>query len=283
MAVIPDADLEISGAGDALRGIGVVGFKDSSSDSSEMGPILGTRKNKKRMRMRVVEEIVGDGVGQEMEDGDGAAAGQDLLVALGPDVMMKILSYLDARTVALSLLVSRGWHGMASSDSLWSPMCQALWIGKAHIPSILPGVSKMETYSRAMLDGKRVRIRREDLCDHAWDFHFAKGAPEYWRDLDPYLKGTGPPMHRYFHPDGSLSADPDDLVWGGHACCYTVVTSIFHDGKIREHYVRINRWPQLFVSRRKDWGWEMSSILCAYSSIPDAYKQRRTGPLPESL
>ncbi|KAK8635289.1 hypothetical protein V6N13_023166 [Hibiscus sabdariffa] len=125
-----------------------------------------------------------------------------------------ILSNLDARSVALSLLVSRAWHGVASSDSLWS----------------------------------------------------YKAAPEYWRNLDP---------RRYFHPDGSQTAGADDKVWGGHECCYSIVTSIVGDGKIREHYVRINRLPRLFISRNQDWSWEMSNCLYRYSSIPDVDKQDR--------
>jgi hypothetical protein len=106
-----------------------------------------------------------------------------------------------------------------------------------------------------------------------------QAAPEYWRNLDPYWKGNGPPMHRYFHPDGSQTADPGDKVWGGHESCYSIVTSIIGEGKIREHYVRINRWHPLAVSRKQDWSWEMTNNLFCYSSIPDAYKEGGTGPL----
>lgn len=45
---------------------------------------------------------------------------QDPLVEFGWDIMLMILSHLDARSVALSLVVSRGWHGVASSDAIWS-------------------------------------------------------------------------------------------------------------------------------------------------------------------
>lgn len=90
-------------------------------------------------------------------------------------------------------------------------------------------------------------------------------------------------MRRYFHPDGSQSADPDDKVWGGHECCYLTVTSIVGEDKIREHYVRINRWPRLSVSRKRDWSWELSNHLYSYSSIPDADKEGGTGPLYEVM
>lgn len=113
-----------------------------------------------------------------------------------------------------------------------------------------------------------------------FDLLFPQEAPVYWRDLDPYWQGRRPLMRRYFHPDGSQTADPDDRVWGGHECCFSTVTSFAgDDGKIREHYVRINRWPRMFVSRNEDWSWEMSNHFASYSSIADADKDGGTGPL----
>lgn len=50
----------------------------------------------------------------------------DPLVVFGSDVMLIILSFLDARSVALSLLVSRDWYGVASSDRLWSTLVSPL-------------------------------------------------------------------------------------------------------------------------------------------------------------
>ncbi|XP_018839304.2 uncharacterized protein LOC109005010 isoform X1 [Juglans regia] len=234
------------------------------------------KKRKRRKRKRV---IVKD-VEEKMREEEGVLR-SDPLEVFGTDMMSMILSNLDARSVALSLLVSRGWHGVASSDRIWGPKLEELWVGKAHIPRLsqIRGLSKLTAYSLAVRDGKRNRIRKDDLCDHVWEFHFNKGAPEYWRNLDPYWKGTGLPMRRYFHPDGSQSADPDDKVWGGHECCYSTVTSIVGEDKIREHYVRINRWPRMSVSRKQDWSWELSNCLYSYSSIPNADREGGTGPL----
>jgi hypothetical protein len=86
-------------------------------------------------------------------------------------------------------------------------------------------------------------------------------------------------MRRYFHQDGYHSADPHDAVWGGHECEYTIVTSFFGDRKIKNHYVRINQWPPMKVSRKEDWSWELSNHLYRYNSIPDAEKKGCTGPL----
>lgn len=215
------------------------------------------------------EEAAGDG-GEEA----------DPLMIFGSGIMMMILYKLEARGVARSRLVSREWLKVASSDIIWAPKCDELWLGKAHIPHIskAPGLSKLSAYSLSLMDSKRTRITRNDLCDHIWEFHFTEEAPSYWRNLDPYWRGTGSLMRRYFHPDGSITADPDDPVWGGHESCCTVVTSLHDDGRIREHYVRVNRWPQLFVRRNEDWSWEMSNRLHCYTSVPDAAKQHGTGP-----
>lgn len=110
-------------------------------------------------------------------------------------------------------------------------------------------------------------------------FRFYQAAPEYWRNLDPYWKGIGPPMRWYFHLNGSQGADPGDRVWGGHEFCYSIITSFVDDGKIREHYVRINRWSCMYIYRKQDWSWEMSNGVFFYSSVPDVDKLSGTRPL----
>ncbi|XP_058101390.1 uncharacterized protein LOC131245738 isoform X5 [Magnolia sinica] len=170
-----------------------------------------------------------------------------------------------------------------SCEMKWSnfKQCEELWSGKAHIPrfTMARGMSKLAAYSFSIMDGRRTRIMMEDLCDHIWEFRFKKTAPVYWRELDPSWEGTGPPMRRYFHPDGSQTADPSDKVWGGHECTYSIVTSFVDEGRIREHYVRINRWPPMSVSRKQDWSWELANHLYCYTSIPDPDKEGGTGPL----
>ncbi|KAL4561158.1 hypothetical protein LXL04_033320 [Taraxacum kok-saghyz] len=186
---------------------------------------------------------------------------QNPLVVCGCDAMVMIFRFLDAGSVASSLLVSRTWQRVASSDTIWSEKIKELWAHKAHLPRFaqVEGLSKLSAYTLSVKDGKR-------------------DAPEYWRNLDSYWRGSGPPMRCYFHHDGSLTVDSKDPVWGGHEHGYTIVTSTLADGNIREHYVRINRWPKLSISRRPDWGWEMSNHLYFFSSVPDAYKKGGTGP-----
>ncbi|KAH7691644.1 F-box domain-containing protein [Dioscorea alata] len=241
---------------------------------------LEGREAKKKRR------AVGSGGESSKEVGGGGDGGEeekmwmDPMVALGPDILTRIMEFLDARSVARSVVVSRAWYQVATSDHIWSSKCEELWKGKAHIPrvSMLRGVSKLEAYSLSFKDGKRKRIMKDDLCDHVWEFRFQKSAPEYWLNLDPSWKGSGPPMRRYFHPDGSQTADPTDQVWGGHESQFSIVTSYVGNGEIREHYVRINRWPPMTVIRKEDWSWELFNKLYHYNSIPDASKEGGTGP-----
>ncbi|CAI9268789.1 unnamed protein product [Lactuca saligna] len=186
---------------------------------------------------------------------------QDPLVVCGCDIMLTILSFLDAHSVASSLAVSRRWRRVACSDTIWSEKINKLWADKAHLPrfALVEGLSKLNAYTLSIQDGKRVSLF--NICGR-----------RVWRNLDPYWRGTRQPMHRYFHDDGSQTADVDDRVWGGNECCYSIVASFLADGNIRKHYVSVNSWPRLSISRRHDWGWEMSNRFYFYSSVPDAYK-----------
>ena len=106
-----------------------------------------------------------------------------------------------------------------------------------------------------------------------------QGAPQYWRDLDPQWRGEGPALVRRFEADGSVGAEAGDMTWGGHESSYCIVTSFVGDGIIRDHYVRINRWPPMSVRRNRDWSWNMANNLCCYSTVPDPHKPGGTGPL----
>lgn len=76
---------------------------------------------KQHQRRGLWREEIERGSKQEEEDEDDDD--DDLMVSkLGEDIVMKIMEKLDARSLARSLLVSRSWFSLASSDSLWSPL-----------------------------------------------------------------------------------------------------------------------------------------------------------------
>lgn len=57
---------------------------------------------------------------RKREKDEGFVNVKDPLEVFGRDVMLMILNNLDARSVALSLLVSRAWNEVASSDAIWT-------------------------------------------------------------------------------------------------------------------------------------------------------------------
>lgn len=58
---------------------------------------------------------------------------KDPLKVFGRDIMSMILDNLDARAGVLSLLVSHAWHGVASSDRLWSSKVLRPFIISLHL------------------------------------------------------------------------------------------------------------------------------------------------------
>ncbi|WMV48156.1 hypothetical protein MTR67_041541 [Solanum verrucosum] len=91
--------LPYSGVEDGLSGLPCFGVEDDKSGILEDG---FAEKGKKKRRICEMGRL------------------SDPLVVLGSDIMLMILSCLDARSVALCLLVSCGWRGIASSDKIWS-------------------------------------------------------------------------------------------------------------------------------------------------------------------
>lgn len=89
------------------------GFSDGNWDGEYVEVIDSTVKKRKRRKKRGEEDAM-------EEKGHSQCQLQDPLVVLGFDIMHMILGLLDARSVALSLLVSRRWHGVACSDRLWA-------------------------------------------------------------------------------------------------------------------------------------------------------------------
>lgn len=77
------------------------------------------RRGKKRKSRRKREKITEQAT-VELPDPVKEVVLQDPLEVFGGDIMLMIVRNLDARSVVLSLLVSRGWHSFASSDSLWT-------------------------------------------------------------------------------------------------------------------------------------------------------------------
>jgi hypothetical protein len=108
------------------------GRQRKTTESPEKYDVVGDemdrhRKRRKRGREEMVEDVEEKKEEEEEEEEEGVLR-RDPLEVFGTDIMLKILSNLDARSVALSLLVSRGWHAVASSDHIWGAKVGTLFV-----------------------------------------------------------------------------------------------------------------------------------------------------------
>ncbi len=105
-----------------------------------------------------------------------------------------------------------------------------------------------------------------------------QAAPQYWRNLDPSWRGDRAPMRRYFHSNGTLTADANDPCWGGHEANYAVIDITGPGENFTKRFVRVNHWPMMQVHRKENWGWSLVSDFTVFDSLPD-YEKGGTGPL----
>lgn len=119
----------------SLAAIGRVGSRFTRNKRRHARPEpnggLGVESNGKGYSS---EETASDAEEEEEEMG----ATMDPPVALGPDIMMKILESSDARSVARRTLVSLRWHEIAPSDFLWDQKVWFLFTPKRTPFSCLP-------------------------------------------------------------------------------------------------------------------------------------------------
>ncbi|KZV57893.1 F-box family protein [Dorcoceras hygrometricum] len=69
----------------------------------------------------VTDGGIQDSGARAWKKGGGEEEELDPLEVFGSGIMMLIVRQLDARSVALSRLVCRAWHSLASSDRIWGP------------------------------------------------------------------------------------------------------------------------------------------------------------------
>ncbi|KAL4428571.1 hypothetical protein ABPG77_008883 [Micractinium sp. CCAP 211/92] len=153
--------------------------------------------------------------------------------ALGGDLLVHIFSFLDAPTLVLCSHVSRAWRDCAAADQLWKPLAQASWADKVYVGpagqrSDLPW---RERFFLAEADSHRTTITVEELCAFRWKFCFKPQAGTYWLGMTAGLN-----MERLFTEDGSVSAPPDDVLWGEHESRWRFCKT--RDG-VRGHFIKI--------------------------------------------
>ncbi|KAL2463479.1 uncharacterized protein Fot_53135 [Forsythia ovata] len=91
-------------------------------------------------------EVDTEGSAGKRKNGGEEVELQDPLMVFGSEIMVLILGQLDARSVALSRLVSRGWHRIATSDEIWALKLDLINCIEAVWDMLEPGVDLLVQY-----------------------------------------------------------------------------------------------------------------------------------------
>jgi hypothetical protein len=192
----------------------------------------------------------------------------DPLECLGPYLTLRILHnpVLTPSHLLKLALVSKAYHTVATEASLWRPRCEHAWGGKVYVPAAARGdLTWKQRYLMADADRKRTVISAEELCAFTWRFRFKRTAGAFWMQIDPYwLEGKDPAamVQRFFHPDGTLTSPVNDYLWGEDATMRWKSVTAAEGGMA----VRINQYPNLTVSRTRDWGWRMENMWVVFEA-----------------
>lgn len=188
----------------------------------------------------------------------------DPLAALGHDLLVQIMSFLEPEMLCSCQLVCKAWMPVAVEPKLWRQQCQILWADKIYIADkVLRSKSWKQAYVTSIADSTRCHITEDELCSFPWTFRFKSTAGTYWTHCDPSWNKSGAPMYRFFHHDGSITPNDGDPYWGNHESRWAFRTSRL--GRTGP-YVQVNHWPSMEISRTSNWGWEMQNLWVVYQA-----------------
>ncbi|KAJ2721422.1 ubiquitin-binding SDF ubiquitin ligase complex subunit met30 [Coemansia sp. Benny D115] len=136
----------------------------------------------------------------------------DFLAAAPPDISLKILSYLDAKSLCQAAQVSRTWAALANEDILWHRMCAQ------HIDKVCKkcgwGLPLLDKSSRRVYEATARRAMRlastlpgapnpETLADHQ---HNARNRP--FRPATTVQTQQAPAAYTFMLPTANVAVDP---------------------------------------------------------------------------
>ena len=131
-----------------------------------------------------------------------------LLLALLPhDLICRLISFLDVRSLLQLSLTSRKLHYICQEDQIWKVYCQQLWKHKVYQPDQQEHnhrhLSFQQAYISSIQDAKhRNYIHLHELCyPIVWRFRFKASAGTDWTRMDPYWNYQ-PCRQMVFFPDG---------------------------------------------------------------------------------
>lgn len=164
-------------------------------------------------------------------------------------------------------LVSKAWLQLAAEESLWEAHCSRSWEGKLCIPDTAHLAKWRQKWLLAEADSHRTQLTTDELCSYSWTFRFRPAAGAFWMAMDPFYHSGQPMLRRFFTCGHLVSETANDPLWGPHESRWRFSKSSL--GK-RGHFLKINHWPCLSISRTADWGWEMSNEWVCYQLAGEA-------------
>jgi hypothetical protein len=197
--------------------------------------------------------------------------------------------YFATLTRAMPCNVTEG----ATSWWLWTKHCSTLWENKVYVPWRFATSPSLQSYFGSIKDSKRMFFESVDeLAAQHFHFRFRRQAGPYWCNKDSSFRRIDPrPLYRCFLKGGGVSGFQQNNKSGNEDGCRNselASMSAKHDflyddpevqafiptikwrftksryGK-KGQFIKINNWPSLEISRRKDdWGWELSQEWVKY-------------------
>ncbi|KXZ47274.1 hypothetical protein GPECTOR_36g126 [Gonium pectorale] len=104
----------------------------------------------------------------------------------------------------------------------------------------------------SLADAGRTELREGELCGFTWRLSFKSIT---W--FGPELASM--PIRRHFHPNHTLTAPPDDPLWGNEEPQRHYW--YFRPGPTAVTVLQVNTYPCLTVCRTPDWGWELENAV----------------------
>lgn len=180
---------------------------------------LGSTKQIKQQRITAGTVSVADETRIQTDPGKASYAAPDLCSVLPEDLICRVTSFLDVRSLLRMRHCDRILKDLATrNEAGWDSICRKLWAAKVHVkpgllspPADIPSTYYIEAYKQSIADAKdRQYITFDELCydpethtGTVWSFRFKESAGSDWTTMDPWYNGL-PCRKMVFLRDGSV-------------------------------------------------------------------------------
>lgn len=86
-------------------------------------------------------------------------------------VLIEVFRYLPLDDLLNVSLVCKSWNAAANTDDVWKGQCQQCWASKVYVRLDSEGTWK-KRFEASSRDGRRIEIKRAELCTFNWRFRW---------------------------------------------------------------------------------------------------------------